>query len=222
MSLKKSKVKKISKKIVPTYIFIVEGKTEKNYFEKFLKEVKIEKVLKSSVEECDFSEREIKKKLSKINEDSFSKIFLIYDLDILLHIDSGAGNRLLLEKIVKILNEFKLEINDGQEIYFFYTFPDFEYFISAHFEDFLPSGVNKEKILKKLNYASLEKLKSDEKIYENIKNRGGTIEILLKKIPEGNIVENGIKIKYLMKNQLRNSSNIHKLYELIEKLDRKV
>lgn len=221
MSLKRSKIQKLSKKIVPTYIFIVEGKTEKNYFEKFLKEIKSEKFLKSSILECDLSEREIKKKLSKITEDSFSKVFLIYDLDILSQLSSGTGNKILLEKIIVLLNDFKLEIDNGQEIYFFYTFPDFEYFISAHFEDFLPGGVSKEKLLKKLNYSSLEKLKSDENIYENIKSKDGTIKILLKKLPKGDIIQNDLKIKYSVKNSLKKSSNIHHLYELIEKLDNK-
>lgn len=219
MSLKKNKNLKIGRKLVPTYIFIVEGKTEKNYFEKFLKDFKFEKALKSSIIECDLSEREIKKKLSKVNEDSFSKIFLIYDLDILANFTSGTGNKLLLEKIIKLMNEFKLEIDEGQEIYFFYTFPDFEYFISAHFEDFIPSGFSKEKLLKKLKYDSLEKLKSDDRIYENIKSKGGTIKTLLTKLPKGTIIKNSEKIEYTANTSIKNSSNIHQLFEIMDQLE---
>lgn len=136
---------------------IVEGATEENYLKEFTKD-RFDEILKFNFHNVKGgSYHSIAKKIRSFKGLFDSTIFIVTDIDRLANDENEFSS---FNTMLKELNEFKYS-------FAFITYPNFEGFLSSHFNPY------ENNILKRLKLKSKDELKSKKDIYRHIIRNGG-------------------------------------------------
>ncbi|RAZ24326.1 RloB domain-containing protein [Campylobacter hyointestinalis] len=150
---------------------IVEGMTEENYLKEFIKGDFNDGTFKFDFHNVNGgSYHSIAKKIRSFRGLSDSTIFIVTDIDRLANDKNELSN---FESMLKALNEFK-------HSFAFITYPNFEGFLSAHFNPY------ENNILNRLNLSKGE-LKSKKDIYNHILRNGGNFNNIFKRYRKENL-----------------------------------
>lgn len=150
---------------------IVEGMTEENYLKEFTKD-SFDKTFKFNFHNANGgSYYSITKKIRSFKGLSEATIFIVTDIDRLANDENELSN---FESMLKALNEFK-------HSFAFITYPNFEGFLSAHFNPY------ENNILKRLKLKSKDELKSKKDIYNHIVRNGGDFNNIFKRYKKENL-----------------------------------
>ncbi|RAZ54313.1 RloB domain-containing protein [Campylobacter hyointestinalis] len=151
---------------------IVEGMTEENYLKEFTKDSFDDETLNFNFHNVNGgSYHSIAKKIRSFRGLSDSTIFIVTDMDRLANDENE-------------LNSFKImlkELNEFRYSFAFITYPNFEGFLSSHFN---PCENN---ILNRLNLNSKAELKSKKDIYNHILRNGGNFNNIFKRYRKENL-----------------------------------
>lgn len=150
---------------------IVEGMTEENYLKEFTKD-SFDKTFKFNFHNANGgSYHSITKKIRSFKGLSEATIFIVTDMDRLANDENELSN---FESMLKALNEFK-------HSFAFITYPNFEGFLSSHFNPY------ENNILNRLNLNSKAELKSKKDIYNHIVRNGGNFDNIFKRYKKENL-----------------------------------
>lgn len=177
---------------------IVEGMTEENYLKEFTKDRdRFDETFNFNFHNVKGgSYHSIAKKIRSFRGLSDSTIFIVTDMDRLANDENELSN---FESMLKALNEF-------QYSFAFITYPNFEGFLSSHFNPY------ENNILNRLNLNSKAELKSKKDIYRHIVRNGGNFNNISKRYKKENLCWYKIDNKpvfYRSKIQLEQSSFIY-------------
>ncbi|WP_086246836.1 RloB domain-containing protein [Campylobacter vicugnae] len=151
---------------------IVEGMTEENYLKEFTKDSFNDETLKFNFHNVKGgSYHSIAKKIRSFKGLSDSTIFIVTDIDRLANDENELSN---FEIMLKVLNEFKYS-------FAFITYPNFEGFLSSHFNPY------ENNILKRLKLKNKDELKSKKDIYNHIVRNGGSFNNIFKRYKKENL-----------------------------------
>ncbi|MBQ6820257.1 MAG: RloB domain-containing protein [Clostridium sp.] len=151
---------------------IVEGMTEENYLKEFTKDSFNDETLKFNFHNVKGgSYHSIAKKIRSFKGLSDSTIFIVTDIDRLANDENELSN---FEIMLKVLNEFKYS-------FAFITYPNFEGFLSSHFNSY------ENNILKRLKLKNKDELKSKKDIYNHIVRNGGNFDNIFKRYKKENL-----------------------------------
>ena len=151
---------------------IVEGMTEENYLKEFTKDSFNDETLKFNFHNVKGgSYHSIAKKIRSFKGLSDSTIFIVTDIDRLVSDENEFSS---FNTMLKELNEFKYS-------FAFITYPNFEGFLSSHFNPY------ENNILKRLKLKSKDELKSKKDIYRHIVRNGGNFDNIFKRYKEENL-----------------------------------
>lgn len=151
---------------------IVEGMTEENYLKEFTKDSFNDETLKFNFHNVKGgSYHSIAKKIRSFKGLFDSTIFIVTDIDRLANDENEFSS---FNAMLKELNEFKYS-------FAFITYPNFEGFLSSHFNPY------ENNILKRLKLKSQDELKSKKDIYRHIVRNGGNFDNIFKRYKEENL-----------------------------------
>lgn len=150
---------------------IVEGATEENYLKEFTKHSFDETLRFNFHNVKGGSYHSITKKIRSFKGLSDFTIFIVTDIDRLANDENELSN---FEIMLKVLNEFKYS-------FAFITYPNFEGFLSSHFNPY------ENNILKRLKLKNKDELKSKKDIYRHIVRNGGNFDNIFKRYKEENL-----------------------------------
>lgn len=151
---------------------IVEGVTEENYLKEFTKDSFNDETLNFKFHNVKGgSYHSIAKKIRSFRGLSDSTIFIVTDMDRLANDENELSN---FESMLKALNEFK-------HSFAFITYPNFEGFLSSHFDPY------ENNILNRLNLNSKAELKSKKDIYNHILKNDGSFNNIFKRYKKENL-----------------------------------
>ncbi|TWO18731.1 RloB domain-containing protein [Campylobacter hyointestinalis] len=154
---------------------IVEGMTEENYLIEFIEDSNID-IFNDKILNFNFhnvkggSYYSITKKIRSFRSLD-STIFIVTDIDRLANDENELND---FKTMLKELNKFKYS-------FAFITYPNFEGFLSSHFNPYENS------ILKKLRLKSTDELKSKKDIYSYIIKNNGNFNNILKRYKKENL-----------------------------------
>ncbi|RAZ51233.1 RloB domain-containing protein [Campylobacter hyointestinalis] len=150
---------------------IVEGTTEENYLKEFIKD-SFDEILKFNFHNVKGgSYHSIAKKIRSFKGLSEVTIFIVTDMDRLANDENELNS---FKIILKELNEFRYS-------FAFITYPNFEGFLSSHFDPY------ENNILNRLNLNSKAELKSKRDIYNHILKNDGSFNNIFKRYKNENL-----------------------------------
>ncbi|KAB0611216.1 RloB domain-containing protein [Campylobacter hyointestinalis] len=152
---------------------IVEGMTEENYLKEFTKDRdKFDETLRFNFHNVKGgSYHSITKRIRSFKGLSEVTIFIVTDMDRLVNDENE-------------LNSFKImlkELNEFRYSFAFITYPNFEGFLSSHFDPY------ENNILNRLNLNSKAELKSKRDIYNHILKNDGSFNNIFKRYRKENL-----------------------------------
>ncbi|RDU61499.1 hypothetical protein CQA44_08810 [Helicobacter sp. MIT 14-3879] len=143
-----------------------EGKTEENYFNGLIEE------LKSNFGRVKVKIKLLQKKSYKNISISLEKEYYTDKVVIIIDLDRADTDIKELQNLKKLISIIK---KDSKNKFLFLTYCDFEDWLRYHFKD--KTKNSKENFYKKMNKQSSSEFKSDTiNIYERIKSKGGSID----------------------------------------------